>query len=311
MQTLIRIYEHNKQLIEIFLLSTLKKQHGRFAGDDSLQNLFNLFGSLEAAYGTDDAFVQNTPTYLRHGEDASGTGEEISALMEHESLSGDILTTDPYFSLVSGHLVITAVLKSDDGYEFYDFHLHKLLERLSLLPGNRTFGLFTRAVYLVIGAALILLAIFAVLYGCGYFWWDIFAHDKPFSLETVIKPVIAVTLGLAFFDLGKTIINHEVFQASETLEAFDAKSFVTFLTSIMIALLIEALLSVFKASLSGFSNLLYVSALIASLALLFYVFNHFIQGVGVWERRAPGRWNPGNTANQKRRVFDKPEPKDY
>jgi hypothetical protein len=298
MQTLIRIYEHNKQLIETFLLSTLKKQHGQFAEDDSLQNLFHLFASLEAAYGTDEHFIQNTPTYLRHGEDVSGRGEEISALIEHSTPTEDILTTEPYFSLVSGHLVITAVLQSDDGYEFYDFHLHKLLERLSLLPGNRTFGLFSRSVYLVIGAALIMLAIFSVLYGCGYFWWDLFAHDKPFSLETVIKPVIAVTLGLAFFDLGKTIINHEVFQASETLEAFDAKSFVTFLTSIMIALLIEALLSVFKASLSGFSDLLYVSALIVSLALLFYVFNHFIQGVGIWERRAPGRKSVRNDAGE-------------
>jgi len=293
MQTLIKVYEHNKNLIEKFLFSTLEKQHGKGLGAEALHNLFGLFPCLEAAYGTDDGFKQLTPVYLRRGQSDRGIGEEISGLINRGDFTDDRMITEPYISLMSGRLVLTVVLKSDTGYDFYDFNLRALLERLGLVPGHRRFSLFTRGVYLLMGSALIFFAIFSVLYGFAYFWWDICSHSRHFSLETIFKPVIAVTLGLAFFDLGKTIINHEVFRASETLEAFDAKSFVTFLTSIMIALLIEALLSVFKASLSAFSDLLYVAALIASLALLFFVVNHFIRGVGIWERRTSAE-NKGN-----------------
>ena len=93
------------------------------------------------------------------------------------------------------------------------------------------------------------------------------------------------------------------FRASETLEAFDAKSFVTFLTSIMIALLIEALLSVFKASLSQFSDLLYVSALIVLLALLFLVVKHFIRGSVSGHRRGTGSRCTAGTKKMPRRVW--------
>ncbi|WP_345990629.1 hypothetical protein WCX18_06115 [Sulfurimonas sp. HSL1-2] len=287
MQTIIRVYEHNKNLIEKFLFSTLNKQHVKGMSEASLQDLFGLFPSLEAIYGSDEAFIQNTPVYLRQGEDNSGRGGELSDLLGGQVFTDGRLITDPYISLTSGKLILTAVLETERGYDFYDFNLRALLERLALVAGHHRFSLFTRTIYLLMGAALIFFAIFSVLYGFGYFWWDLYTNANHFSLETIFKPVIAVTLGLAFFDLGKTIINHEVFRASETLEAFDAKSFVTFLTSIMIALLIEALLSAFKASLSNFSDLLYVAAMIASLALLFFVVTHFIRGVGVWKNPAP------------------------
>lgn len=284
MQTIIRVYEHNKKLVEKFLLSTMKKHDKGIAGGN-LHNLFGVIHCLEAAYGTDENFRQNTSVHLRHGDDNSGFGEDISELISSKTFENGTLVTDPYISLSSGRLVLTVVLKAEDGYRFYDFNVHTLLERLSLIRGHHRFNFFSKAIYLVMGAALIFFAIFSVIYGFGYFWWELYYHADKFSLETIFKPVIAVTLGLAFFDLGKTIINHEVFRASETPEAFDAKSFVTFLTSIMIALLIEALLSVFKASLSQFSDLLYVAALIVSLSLLFLVVNYFIRGVGIWRPR--------------------------
>ena len=289
MQTIIKVYEHNKKLIEKFLFSTLNKHHGTGMNAESLQDLFGLFPCLEAAYGADSGFVQITPLTLRHGHNSAGIGESLTHLLDSHTLENGRVMTEPYISLTSGKLILTAVLKTEHGYDFYDFNLRTVLERLALVAGHRRFNTFSRSVYLLMGSALIFFAIFSVLYGFGYFWWDLFAHSAHFSLETIFKPVIAVTLGLAFFDLGKTIINHEVFRASETLEAFDAKSFVTFLTSIMIALLIEALLSVFKASLLNFSDLLYVAALITSLALLFFVVNHFIRGVGIWNVKMYGR----------------------
>jgi chromate transport protein ChrA len=134
------------------------------------------------------------------------------------------------------------------------------------------------------GGGLIFISLFAIAYGFYSFYGDVISIEHGFTLENIFKPVIALTLALAFFDLGKTIILHEVFSKSESLEVFDAKSFITFLTSIMIALLIEALLSVFKISLDGYEKMPYAAMLIVSLALLFFVFAWFIIHVGIWTK---------------------------
>jgi hypothetical protein len=285
MQMLIGVYEHNKMLIEKFLLSNLHKQRVNKLDEKSVGEMMALFPSLEAVYASDKAFVRQTPLYLRHGKDERGQEVPIPSAMELEGFDGTETIIPPYLSSATGYLVVTAVLASEEGYRFFDFSLRALLERLGLVPGHRRFTLFSRGSYLLMGATLIFFALFSVVYGLGSFVSDLFIDRRGFSFETIFKPVIAVTLGLAFFDLGKTIINHEVFRSSETLEAFDAKSFITFLTSIMIALFIETLLSLFKATLSGFGDMLYVSALIASLALLFFVFSHFVKGVGIWNRK--------------------------
>ncbi|MBD3789465.1 MAG: hypothetical protein IE885_03700 [Campylobacterales bacterium] len=52
----------------------------------------------------------------------------------------------------------------------------------------------------------------------------------------------------------------------------------------MIALLIEALLSVFKISLNGYEKMPDAAMLIAALSMLFFVFAWFIKNIGVWSK---------------------------
>jgi len=284
MQNIIKIYEHNKDLLEKFLISSINKFAKQNMNEKNIKEWFEVLDCLDAVYQSDSNYIQSTSLYTRHSQTSQRKGDALKAISElkDETLSHAI--TKPYISSATKKLIITIIVKNEYGYRFFDFNLYQLLSRFNLIPGHKKFTLFTKGSYLLMGATMLFFAIFSVFFGIGNFAYDLYVSHH-FTLEMIFKPVIAVTLGLAFFDLGKTIILHEVFAGSEILEAFDAKSFVTFLTSIMIALFIETLLSLFKASLSSFSDILYVAALIIALSLLFFVFSYFVKNLGIWENK--------------------------
>ena len=94
---------------------------------------------------------------------------------------------------------------------------------------------------------------------------------------TVFKPIIALTLGLAVYDLGKTIFDQEVLpKTHHKTEGFNVNTLLKFSVSIIIALLIEALLVVFKISLHDYTQLSYAAMLIASVSSLMLVFAIFV-----------------------------------
>ena len=101
--------------------------------------------------------------------------------------------------------------------------------------------------------------------------------EDSLSLDVVFKPVIALTLGLAVYDLGRTIVEEEVLPKTQKIrDGFNAKTLINFSVSILIALLIESLLVVFKISINDYKDLPYAAWLIAALSLLLFVFVLFI-----------------------------------
>jgi uncharacterized protein YacL len=128
----------------------------------------------------------------------------------------------------------------------------------------------------VIGGGLLFFGLFVVIYGFYSFAAYLFGSHE-LSLDIVFKPVIALTLGLAVFDLGKTIYEQEVLPKTQHVsESFNAKTLLNFSVSIIIALLIEALLVVFKITISDYRDLPYAATLIAALSALMLVFSIFV-----------------------------------
>ncbi|CAA6823528.1 MAG: Unknown protein [uncultured Sulfurovum sp.] len=287
MQTLVHVYEYNREMIEKFLLASLHKQHLHSLNKVEVDRLSKMLKSFELAYATDSHYIQTTPNYFRDHTEKAFIGEDKSSLMEIESIEdkGAPELTSPYISSASGNLVVTVVIPGEEQHQFFDFSVKELLIQFGIIESHKQFDAFSRFIYMLMGGGLIFISLFAIGYAFYWFYQDLISVGHGFTLESIFKPVIALTLALAFFDLGKTIIRHEVFSKSENLEVFDAKSFITFLTSIMIALLIEALLSVFKISLDGYEKMPYAAMLIVSLALLFFVFTLFIKNVGVWTKK--------------------------
>jgi len=157
--------------------------------------------------------------------------------------------------------------KEEDKYIFIDFRLSGLLGRLGLVELNPEFNKFTKLFYKAVGFSLMAFAFFAIIYALVGYASSI-VIDREFSLDTLFKPIVALTLGLAIFDLAKTILEREVFFKNYSKEDEDANVLTKFSIAIIIALSIEALMVVFKIALHDYSQMIHALYLILGIALI-------------------------------------------
>lgn len=276
MQNLVQLYEKNNSLIEKFIISTLKQVNLHHADSDAFRKLRLSFPSLELMYECDEKLIQVSPNIGEKLEDEDQIGKNRAYLCDVDKVQGSSYISEPYISSATGYLCITVITKHQGGYLFYDFKVRTLLERFHMIEANTNFRRLSRFSYSLIGGGLLVFGLFVAMYGLGSFVYELFS-DAVMSLELVFKPVIALTLGLAVFDLGKTIFEQEVLPRTQNIsEVFNPKSLITFMSSIVIALLIEALLIVFKISINDYHDLPYAAILIAAIAFLLYVFSRFV-----------------------------------
>lgn len=112
---------------------------------------------------------------------------------------------------------------------------------------------------------------FFSLMSIGYAFYDYIVqlmYPKKYSLESVFKPIVALTLGLAIFDLAKNLLEREVLFKTYSDKKDETRLLSKFLTAIIIALSIEALMVVFKIALNDPSQMLYALYLIIGIALI-------------------------------------------
>jgi hypothetical protein len=276
MQDLVRSYAANAPLIQNFILSTLGNVSLKILNVQLIERLYKTFPSLELLYKTDEGFVQNSPNIYVNREEHNQIGVDRVYLINEVQIQKGYYISDPYISTATGFLCITVVYAVGDGYLFLDFRLRKLLERFDLIEKNDVFKFLNRSSYALIGGGLLFFGVFVVLYGFYTFAGYLFAVE-PLSIDTVFKPIIALTLGLAVYDLGKTIVEQEVLPKTQHVsDVFNPKTLLNFSVSIIIALLIEALLVVFKISLHNYKDLPYASTLVAALSFLLLVFALFV-----------------------------------
>jgi hypothetical protein len=192
-------------------------------------------------------------------EPAPGMGKDRSQrpyfLLAHAS--DRVVVTDPYLSTASRNLCVSAALKCLDaegralGYVVLDIDLGATIEFLMGDTDRRRFVPAFRLVY-----SLIVLGLFAVVAVLIYGAFREIAtlatgdgdqaqlHLKPFGV------VIFLTLGLAVFDLGKTILEEEVLMHKDIFRHSSTRRTITrFIAAILIAVSIEALLMMFRSAL--------------------------------------------------------------
>lgn len=276
MQNLVRSYAANAPLIEKFIITSLGRVSLKTFNVQLAERLYKTFPSLELIYQCDEGFVQNSPNIYIDREEAHHAGADRAYLVDENTLEKGYQVSEPYISTATGHLCITVIYAVPEGYLFLDFRVRSLLERFDLIEKNDVFKRINRSSYAVIGGGLLFFGVFVVLYGF-YTFGGYLVGAEPLSMDTVFKPIIALTLGLAVYDLGKTIFEQEVLPKTQHVsDAFNAKTLLNFSVSIIIALLIEALLVVFKIALHDYKDLPYASTLIAALSFLLLVFAVFI-----------------------------------
>jgi len=269
MKEFIKVYEENQEDIEKFIITTLKNTGSLLtASQTEYKKIFQTFPSMELAYVTDVNFVQTSANVFRKKVDAEVKGQNRSYLRTKVTQKEDDFSLSmPYISSATGHTCITVMKKEGDQYIFIDFRLDSLLGRLGLIELNIAFNNFTQIFYKIIGFSLMAFAFFATIYAILGYLSSIFISGD-FSLDALFKPIVALTLGLAIFDLAKTILEREVFFKQYSKENEDATVLTKFSIAIIIALSIEALMVVFKIALHDYSQMIYALYLIMGIALI-------------------------------------------
>jgi len=277
MKETIAIYKKQRAFIENSLTSMMESID--FSQYDMMKNksVFALFPALKATYKINNKYKQSTPLYSEEGSDSSLVGVDKTHLIERVQFRDDNLyISNSYVNSRSGTPYITVTVKLEDEYLVYDFELYALLKELSLIEGDERFGMFTQYVYGIFG---ILLAAFSVtlLVYAVYIVWSLIAGNDKELLSGLFRSIIALTLGLAIFDLAKTVLEHEVFYKSISRKNnLENRLLARFLTSIIIALSIEALMVVFKISLSDYSKMIHAFYLIAGIGIMIVSLSLFI-----------------------------------
>lgn len=133
MQNLVTIYEENAELIQKFIISSLKRISLSALDESVAGELFSIFPSLELLYECDEGFVQVSENFSPSGRAVVQAGIDRSYLVDAEALREGCYFHDPYISAATGSLCMTVVCRTAGGYLFLDFRLRSLLERFDLI----------------------------------------------------------------------------------------------------------------------------------------------------------------------------------
>ena len=167
--------------------------------------------------------------------------------------NSEISITEPYLSVSNRKLCISAALKAKrNGIQEYlilDCDLALLVDFLMGDTSRRRFQPFFKTTYTFIVIGLFLVAL-SLIYSAFSELLHLATGRANEGLE--IKPfsvIIFLTLSLAVFDLGKTILEEEVLMHKDIFRHSSTRRTITrFTAAILIAVSIEALLLMFKAA---------------------------------------------------------------
>ena len=270
-----RYHEHRKAIRELLASILTGITHDRLFADPAplqraIGEIAGLYPFVDLLYTLDCQGLQTSanvgPGKQGNPEKAPGWGKDRSQrpyfvlAREHDG----VVVTEPYLSIDSRNLCVSAALKWCDsdgrplGYLILDIDLAKTIEFLMGDTGRRRFVPTFRLIYSLIVAGLFSV-VAVLLYGAfreisllvGGSHSEADLHLKPFGI------VIFLTLGLAIFDLGKTVLEEEVLAHKDIFRHSSTRRTITrFIAAILIAVSIEALLLMFKAVLGNGEHLL-------------------------------------------------------
>jgi len=279
MQEFMGTYRDNIEDIEKFLIETIRSTGNlNFKEENGFDSLFKVFPSLELVYICDEEkLIQTSPNIYRNKETKLQIGDNRKYILNKLRFNDtDVSISQPYISSATGDTCITVAKKENGKVYFLDFKVLELLQRLGLIEIHKEFNIVSKSFYFTTAMVMIVLALFTIGYSSYEFINSVF-FKAGLSIESIFKPVIALTLGLAIFDLAKTIIEQEVvFKNYSKNSSSEYKVLIKFSITIIIALLIESLMVVFKIAIDNYEQMIHAVYLIGGVSLLFVALGLFI-----------------------------------
>ena len=279
MKEFFETYVEHQEDIEFFLQESLKNS-GILSNHkkNNFAQLYKIFPSLELVYIVNkDTKIQNSSNFYRYKVDENANGKDRSHLISKLHFKeSNIAFSKPYISSATRSNCVTVTIKEGDEIFFLDFQIDILLQKLNLIELNKPFHSITKVFYVVAGFSMIILSLLTIVFSL-YDFVTYLLSNHDLNLEMIFKPIIALTLSIAIFDLAKTILEQEVFFKSYSKNSkVETKILTKFLTTIIIALSIEALIVVFKIAINDYVQMINAFYLIAGIALILVSLTVFI-----------------------------------
>lgn len=284
-------YHEYEQLIQSLLTSIVMSIEDSIKKQRDTRYLVKQYPFLELQYCLNEHGLQqgNNVCFKRayrkklgscgNEQDLSGRPYFLKA-----QASGTLCFTEPYISIATNHLCITAIKElkkpvNNFHYLVLDVCLTQLIEFVMGDTSRANMSPYFKAGYGVIVGCLFSLVLFLL----NIVFSDIYAllthvsytSDplEPFSI------IIYITLALAVFDLGKTILEEEILMHKDIFKHSSTRRTITrFISTVLIAISIEALLTMFKAALGqseylipAIAMMLAVVGLLIALAIYVYL----------------------------------------
>ena len=277
MKEIINIYKKQQTFIENSLTSMMESIDFEQYEMMKDKSIFALFPALKATYKISKNLKQSTPLYTDGMAHTTTIGSDRTHLLSRIKFREDnIYISNSYINSRSATPYITVVVRQENEYLVYDFELYNLLKELLLIEGHRRFSDFTRFFYGLFGLLLTIFSSALIVYAI-FIAYAALSDVNNDVLSGLFRSIIALTLGLAIFDLAKTILEHEVFYKKLSRKNnLENRLLARFLTSIIIALSIEALMVVFKIALSDYSQMIHAFYLIAGVGIMILSLSLFI-----------------------------------
>jgi len=232
--------------------------------------------NCEGVYLLDEKGVQVSPTFMKQQQIDDDVGKiRADRAYYYRAVREERCTiTDPYPSLITGDLTVTAsapIFNENDELKYVaclDMPLAEVLKIAHPTSLDTIFGQFFKYAYAAFAFALVAVALLLFFKGIqSFFVYEI--SVSKFKIKDVFEATILLTLALAIFDLAKTLIEEEILgRHKEHNISGPHKTMVRFLGSIIIALSIEALMLVFKFAIIDPNELIYAMYIVAGVAML-------------------------------------------
>lgn len=232
--------------------------------------------NCDGVYLLDSKGVQITSTYGSKGEIEEDKGKIRAerAYYYRAVREGRCSVTDPYPSLMTGELCVTASqpIYSENGELKYvaciDVPFDEAIKIAHLNTFDTFFANLFKYSYAIFAFALMAVAVLLFLKGIqSFLYYEITVSH--FEAKNVFEATILITLALAIFDLAKTLVEEEIMgRNKEHSISGPHKTMVRFLGSIIIALSIEALMLVFKFAITDPEKLIYAMYIVGGVSIL-------------------------------------------
>jgi len=251
-----------------------------------LEGINDSIPKAEAIYAIDANGIQVTENISKikslkgigKGDDRSDRAYYYKTIKEHRCT-----LTDPYPSLVSNTMVVTASFPIYDENDnllciiCVDISLANILRMVHPSSVDSFSGTISKVAYTSFSIALAAVSLLLFVKGITsfmHFGFNFMAID----INEMFKATILLTLSLAIFDLVKAIFEEEVLGKEKKQGSAEGhQTMIRFLGSIIIALSIEALMLVFKSALTDPAKLQYAVYLMGGVSFLLLSLSVYIK----------------------------------